>query len=96
MLHHKKGASGRLERRLLPSKVAGADIVEGVLAQTTAYRRRNLSVDDVIDALAAAVAGSHPGELVSVPENAPLDAHGLPIQMVYWPRSSPAGGRQHA
>lgn len=88
MLHHKKGRPGRLERLSLLSEIAGERIVDAVMAQAKTYRRRDLAWDDIIDALAAAVAASHPKELLSIPENPPLDAHGLPMQMVYLQRSS--------
>ena len=84
----KKRSQGKVQRRTLLADVVGSDVVNDVLEQGRTYLRRELAEDDTLDALAAAVVATHAGELVKVPENPPLDACGLPMQMVYWPRRS--------
>ena len=51
------------------------------------YARNLVAKDDILDALAAAVtgwlAGIGKGKLATLPENPCMDAHGLPMEMVY-------------
>ncbi|NLE96317.1 MAG: DUF429 domain-containing protein [Dehalococcoidia bacterium] len=89
MTYRKKCREGKRERESLLVKLAGESVLRDVLVQSRAYRRRDVGWDDILDALAAAVAASHPDELVRIPENPPLDACGLPMQMVYWSGTMP-------
>ena len=86
----KKSRDGKDERLSLLSDILGKAIVNQVMAQSAAYRRRDLQEDDVLDALAAAVAASHHEELLSIPPTPIRDVHKLPMQMVYWPHTSAA------
>ena len=81
MLHNKKKAAGRAERlevlrRWLPTT---DEIYEDALGS---YLRKNVARDDILDALAAAVAGyrSH-GKMTNVPEPPEIDPTGLPMRM---------------
>ncbi len=84
MTHRKKRREGKREREALLATLADKSVLCDVFVQSRAYLRRDVGWDDILDALAAAVAASHPDELVNMPENPPLDACGLPMQMVYW------------
>jgi predicted RNase H-like nuclease len=86
MRYRKKCREGVAERKSLLAGVAGRALLEHALEDGRQYRRRELQEDDVLDALACAVAASHPDELASLPESPPLDACGLPMQMLYWRR----------
>jgi predicted RNase H-like nuclease len=56
-------------------------------------QRRQLSLDDIVDALCAAVTGwLSQGELLSLPEIPEADQYGLPMEMVYW--TPPPGALQ--
>ena len=51
------------------------------------FLRKCVAKDDILDALAAAVVASRSeGALRTVPEHPPLDAEGLPMEIVYWPQ----------
>jgi predicted RNase H-like nuclease len=71
------GHNERLEvlRQHLP---AAAALYEEALK---AHRRADVARDDILDALALAVAAR--GELQTVPADPPRDAHGLPMRVVY-------------
>ncbi len=88
MAYWKKRGEGEKERESLLAEVVGVAVLGDVMETERTYLRRDLQTDDALDALAAAVAASHHRELVSLPENPPRDAYGLPMRMVYWPRTS--------
>ena len=51
------------------------------------FPRKLVARDDILDALSAAVVACHSeGSLRTVPEHPPLDARGLPMEIVYWRR----------
>lgn len=83
MQHNKKKPIGRTERlevlrRWLPEVVD--DIYEDAL---NSYLRKNVAPDDILDALAAAVAGhASRGRMTNIPEPPETDQTGLPIRMV--------------
>jgi myo-inositol-1(or 4)-monophosphatase len=53
------------------------------------YRRKDMAKDDILDALAAAVtAFKGLGDLISLPDPPEFDDRGLPMQMLYRPRSA--------
>ena len=51
-----------------------------------AYRRDQVSQDDILDALVAAVTACRgwPNNLDTLPDNPPVDARMLPMEMVFW------------
>ncbi|MFO7976915.1 MAG: DUF429 domain-containing protein [Candidatus Hydrogenedentota bacterium] len=58
---------------------------EDILNQGAGLSKRYAALDDVLDALACAMAGlKAKGRFQSLPEDVPLDPKGLPMQMVYW------------
>ncbi|WP_331233098.1 DUF429 domain-containing protein [Natronorarus salvus] len=79
---HSKQDPGGLDERLavLSSRFEGSEaIYDHVLDR---FLRKEVSRDDALDALALAVSGAT-GDLASVPEIPPTDAHGLPMRIVY-------------
>ena len=63
--------------------VQAQEIFDGALG---AYRRNQVSRDDILDALVAAVTayrGWH-DNLDTLPDNPPVDARKLPMEMVFW------------
>ena len=80
MAHSKKAAEGFAERRtVLRTRHDAADaIIEEALAR---FRRKDLARDDILDALALAVAAREP--LVAVPAEPEHDACGLPMAIGY-------------
>lgn len=67
-----------LGRHFAPSEV----IAETALS---CYRRSQVARDDILDALVAALAGYLSlGQLSTIPDDPPLDAHGLTMEMVYY------------
>ena len=84
MVHNKKTSEGREERlTVLERYFPGA---RSVLQQAaTRYLRRQVALDDIIDALVIAVVAKHgDGRYQTLPEKAQVDAKGLPMEMVYW------------
>ncbi|HRL13010.1 MAG TPA: DUF429 domain-containing protein [Aggregatilineales bacterium] len=80
MRFNKKLPPGHSER-LEALKVhfpAAPDLYEAALK---AHRRSDVARDDILDALALAIAAR--GELRSVPETPPRDRHGLPMRIVF-------------
>jgi predicted RNase H-like nuclease len=77
----KKGLEERL--RILKSFFAKAeDIIHEGLSK---FKRKDVSRDDLLDALAAAVTGLLGlGNLKTLPDTPERDAHGLPMEMVYY------------
>lgn len=85
MKHSKKKVEGYLERKETLNNVCklADEIIEYSLLK---YRRKDLTKDDVLDALAAALTakqGSKYG-FVYVPDEPEIDSEGLKIQMVYF------------
>lgn len=88
MRHNKKRAEGFKERLqiLKPYHPDTAAIVSYALSN---YRRKDVAKDDILDALAAAVtAFTGVQNLVSIPQPPEFDDRGLPMQMLYRPRSA--------
>ncbi len=81
MGHSKHEPAGLAERReLLTTRFEPSQSIYDHAMDR--FLRAAVSRDDVLDALALAVSGAV-GALVSVPENPPTDAHGLPMRIVY-------------
>lgn len=84
MRHNKKTAAGRRERlvilrRFLP---AADELYEQARAS---YRRQQVALDDIIDAMVAAVTAKRgEGNYRTLPARPPRDASGLRMEMVYW------------
>ncbi|MEQ9398709.1 MAG: DUF429 domain-containing protein [Longimicrobiales bacterium] len=92
MIRSKRTAGGRSERlAVLDRHVAGA---AGALDRAAAaFRRKDVAVDDVLDAMVmAVVALQHGHRLQSMPEEVPLDGVGLPCEIVR-PRGDVASTR---
>lgn len=88
MQHSKKRPSGRVERlRVLNGFVQAQQIYNKACCR---YFRKEVAVDDILDALAAAVtahlACTDRDRLRTVPKHPPKDGKGLPMEMVYWLR----------
>jgi predicted RNase H-like nuclease len=70
---------------------------ELVIEALTKFPRNQVAGHDILDALAAAVTGVvGSGRLVTIPEEPERDAHGLPMEMVYYDQdwlNSEGGGR---
>jgi len=82
MEHSKKTQEGLLERvDLLEQVYPGAE--ELAAAAFVAHGGFRVARDDVVDALAASVAARLSRPLTSLPGDPPLDAFGIPMQMVY-------------
>ena len=81
MQHNKKTRAGLTERleTLERFRPGISDVYEEALSQ---YRRRDVSRDDVVDALVLAVA-AYSGNLLSLPETPETDALDLPMRIVY-------------
>ena len=85
MQHAKKRSEGLSERTQLLQSICPQtdDMIDHALS---AYRRKDVARDDILDALAAAVTGLM-GEqnLVSIPQEPEFDERGLRMEMVYCP-----------
>jgi predicted RNase H-like nuclease len=84
MVHGKKKAEGSRERiAVLEQHYPGIrELIAD--AQERLVRPRSASLDDVLDAAAAAITGlGHPDSLATIPGQPPFDDHGLPMEMVY-------------
>ena len=84
MMFNKKKAEGERER---------LDLLEGIEPQAKEifnaacgmFLRKEVARDDIVDALALAVTGHRGhGRLRTVPDHPPVDAQGLPMEIVYW------------
>ena len=84
MENHKETCAGRTERmQMLHAFEERA--CEAVTEAKRIFLRRDVALDDAVDALAAAVTGYYGYDsLQTLPENPPRDAKGLPMEMVYW------------
>ena len=83
MQHAKKRSEGLSERTQLLQSIypQTTDIIAHTLSN---YRRKDVSRDDILDALAAAVTGLIGGEnLTSIPQEPEFDERGLRMEMVY-------------
>jgi predicted RNase H-like nuclease len=88
MQHNKKKAGGFAERiKVLQSyHSVTEEIVQHSLQN---YRRREVAKDDILDALAAAITAlAGLNALVSVPDPPEFDNRGLPMQMLYRPKTA--------
>ncbi len=92
MLHRKKTREGHVERiALLEHVFPGGQELTAEAAR--AFRRNQVALDDIVDALVAAfVATRSDVDLLTLPEKPPRDAKGLPMEMVYClpPASDPS------
>lgn len=78
----KKSKEGIQERlKILTNHLAIAP--EILKAATSRYLRKQVAVDDIVDALSGAVAASLGGRLKTVPEFPEKDKHGLAMEIVY-------------
>lgn len=85
MKFSKKNAAGRQERlRLLSRHLAPARDIFNHSVQT--YRRKDVAVDDIIDAMALAITARQGYKnLLSFPRNSDrMDARGLRMEIVFW------------
>lgn len=80
--HPKKKRSGFDERLRLLSRVF-APTQEIVAHALHRFKRKEVSRDDILDALVAAVTALQPGRQISIPSPPQRDATGLPMQIVY-------------
>ncbi len=83
MVHNKKKGPGREERRVVLRRYFAA--TDAVLEQARAgFLRREVALDDVVDAMVAAVTAKlGAGRYDTLPANPPMDSQGLPMEMVY-------------
>ena len=81
MEHHKRRAEGRSERLdVLWRWFSATD--EFYANAAYVYVREHVALDDIIDAMVAAVAGVvGTGQLIDVPEPSETDSTGLPMRM---------------
>lgn len=87
MIHSKKTREGIHERmRVLVKRFKrSGEIYDSAVA---GYRRKDVSRDDIVDAIALAVTGFlYAGRLRSLPENPPEDLCGIPMGIVMPPAS---------
>lgn len=83
--HRKKDRSGFNERLHLLSR-AFPPTPEIVAHAIQRFKRKEVSRDDILDALVAVVTALQQGQLISIPSPAQRDATGLPMEMVYTER----------
>jgi predicted RNase H-like nuclease len=81
MSHSKKRAAGRAERRQLVDRHFGGEAFADV---RTRFRASEVADDDILDAFAALWTAERVlrGDSRSVPEEPPIDAAGLPMEIV--------------
>lgn len=84
MAHNKKTREGREERLTVLERFFPA--ARSLLQQAASrYRRRQVALDDIVDALViAVVARCGEGRYNTLPDEVQVDAKGLPMEMVYW------------
>ena len=84
MLHSKKKEEGRSERLEL-LKTIYPQTEEVIKYASKNWLRRDLALDDVLDALVASITARKGFDnLVSIPEVPEFDSHGLPMEIVYY------------
>ncbi|MFH0821761.1 MAG: DUF429 domain-containing protein [Pseudomonadota bacterium] len=84
MVHGKKKAEGSQERIAVLGQYHPR--IRELLADAAKrlVRARSASLDDVLDAAAAAITGlGYPDGLATIPGKPPFDEHGLPMEMIY-------------
>ncbi len=86
MAHYKRTKEGQKERLVLLEKYAKVgDVFISALDQ---FPRSKVAADDIIDAMVLAITASQGrGSLVSLPLDPPTDGTGLPMQIVYAPKT---------
>ncbi len=89
MKYSKKDERGIKERkRVLFSVYPPGESIFNYAAQR--YLRKEVTKDDILDAMAAAVTASRQSKgLLSIPESPEVDSRGLPMEMVYYLISNP-------
>lgn len=83
MRYRKKSLEGTMERLIILTAIfpESKNILDVAL---TRYKRRDLAVDDILDALSLAVTASSPPEtLIKIPAFQERDAHNLVMEIVY-------------
>ena len=85
MQYSKKQQQGFFEReRVLRAVYPKTGVI--VNDALTAYRRKEVAKDDIIDALAAAIIAKIGFDrFLNIPETPPIDSKGLRMEMVYYP-----------
>lgn len=82
MMHNKKTPGGILERTLLLNRYYSK--TEELLADAKIkYLRKELAIDDIIDALAGSITAKEINNLKTLPIKPEIDNRGLPMEMVY-------------
>lgn len=81
--------AGKRDREGLVERIAILDAHDrrapkAVSATLLAFPRNRVARHDVLDALAGAVTGLRASGLRTIPDDPPLDARGLPMEMVFW------------
>lgn len=89
MAHNKSERGGHAERLRVLSRFE-APVQEAYADALDRWPRKDVAPDDVLDALAAAVTArlGYPDRLQTVPGHPPRDAHGLPMEMVFYAPSA--------
>lgn len=85
MVHSKKKPEGQNERiKVLESVYPGADDI--ITYAKSTYRRKELAIDDILDAFAAAVTAmlGYKNAFERLPQKLEKDSQGLPMQMLYY------------
>ncbi|MDD2665655.1 MAG: DUF429 domain-containing protein [Methanocellales archaeon] len=85
MQHSKKKPEGQSERKQILQAIypCTEDIIEHALST---YRRKDVKIDDILDALSAAVtARVGINKLESIPKKSESDSKGLKMEMIYCP-----------
>jgi predicted RNase H-like nuclease len=85
MVHSKKKSEGQNERiKVLESVYSRANDIFTCAKST--YRRKEVAIDDILDALAAAVTAmlGYQNGFETLPQEPERDSQGLPMQMLYY------------
>jgi predicted RNase H-like nuclease len=85
MVHSKKKSEGQTERiKVLESVYPRADDI--ITCAKSTYRRKELAIDDILDAFAAAVTAmlGSKNKFERLPQKLAKDSQGLPMQMLYY------------
>jgi predicted RNase H-like nuclease len=92
MQHHKARRAGVEERLFVLERFV--PYIRNVYREAVSrHTQKKVAPDDILDALAAAVTGHFGGDaLQTIPDNPPLDEHGLATEMVVWMPEEPSGG----
>ena len=86
MAFAKKDREGRGQRERVRVLHRLEPRTDSILGDALRSHGNHAAADDVLDALAAAVTAreGHPDELQTLPADPPEDAHGLPMEMVFY------------